>query len=644
MTEGDARQPKGGGNGEGNADSNGLNGMPELTLEDHQDFEELLDYLKRNRGFDFTGYKRSSLIRRVSTRMKAVEVERFRDYLDFLQVDPEEFTALFDTILINVTSFFRDPAAWEVLQADVLPQLLEHKPAPEPIRVWSAGCASGEEAYTLAMVLAEILGVEAMRERVKIYGTDIDEPALTAARHATYSTKAVAGIPEDLLERYFERAGTNFVFRKDLRRTVIFGRHDLVHAAPISHIDLLACRNTIMYLNSETQARVLARLHFALEEHGILFLGKAEMLLSHSHLFSPVDLKRRIFVKVTKDSLRDRLSVINEGGGYEPLEYPVGYRRVRELASDAVPSAVVVVHNSGAVALANAAARRLFGLAAADIGRPFQDLEISYRPAELRSALEQVQKEQCSLVMEQVTWLGGPEGIDCLDIHVVPINDSSGSTLGVAVTFIDVSLSRRLQDELEHSNRDLETAYEELQSTNEELETTNEELQSTIEELETTNEELQSTNEELETMNAELHSTNEELQTINDELRMRTGELDDVNDFLESMLISQNGGLVVVDRDMRITVWNDQAAELWGLRPDEAPGQHFLNVDIGLPVEELKQPIRAILSGESDGQTVVLNATNRRGKELQCRVALSPLVNRDREVKGVILLMEEATN
>jgi two-component system CheB/CheR fusion protein len=489
--------------------------------------------------------------------------------------------------------------------------------------------------------LSEILGIEETRERVKIYGTDVDESALTVARHATYSSKAVSAVPDELVERYFERSGTSYIFRKDLRRTVVFGRHDLVNAAPISHIDLLACRNTIMYLNSETQARVLARLHFALEEHGILFLGKAEMLLSHSHLFSPVDLKRRIFVKVTKDNLRDRLSVINEGGGYEPMEYPVGYRRLRELAADALPAAMVVVHNSGAVAMANTAARRLFGLTGSDIGRPFQDLEISYRPAELRSALEQVQKEQRPTVLEQVAWSGGPEAIDCFDIHVVPVADNSGANLGVAITFIDVSLSRRLQDELEHSNRDLETAYEELQSTNEELETTNEELQSTIEELETTNEELQSTNEELETMNAELHSTNEELQTINDELRMRTGELDEVNDFLESMLISLRGRLVVIDRDMRISVWNDQSAELWGLRPDEAPGQHFLNIDIGLPVEELRSSIKTVLTGDVAAERVELRATNRRGKDFHCEVTLTPLLNRDREIRGVIMLMED---
>jgi two-component system CheB/CheR fusion protein len=211
------------------------------------------------------------------------------------------------------------------------------------------------------------------------------------------------------------------------------------------------------------------------------------------------------------------------------------------------------------------------------------------------------------------------------------------------MTFIDVSLSRRLQDELEHSNRDLETAYEELQSTNEELETTNEELQSTIEELETTNEELQSTNEELETMNAELHSTNEELQTINDELRMRTGELDEVNDFLESMLLSQRGGLVVIDPDLRISVWNDKSAELWGIRADEAPGQHFLNLDIGLPVEDLRHPIRAVLAGDADGESVVVPATNRRGKEFRCQVVLNPLVNREQQIRGVILMMEEVS-
>ncbi|HYH48135.1 MAG TPA: CheR family methyltransferase [Acidimicrobiia bacterium] len=615
-----------------------------LSEAERNDFEVLLDHLRRSRGFDFTGYNRPSLIRRVSLRMKAVGVETFRDYLDFLQVVPDEFTALFDTLLINVTSFFRDPPAWDHLASEILPGLLAAKNPSDPIRVWSAGCASGEEAYSLAIALAELLGVDEMRQRVKIYGTDIDEPALAVARHATYPPKALAGVPEPLVSKYFEPFRANYIFRKDLRRTVIFGRHDLVHAAPISHIDLLSCRNTLMYLNSETQARVLARMHFALEERGILFLGKAEMLLSHADLFTPVDLKRRIFVKVPKDSLRERPSVIDEGGGYEPLAYPPSYRRPREIALDAVPSAMVVIHHTGTVAMVNAAARRLFGLSHRDVGRPFQDLEISYRPVELRSAIEQVQKDGRPLVIEHIGWTGGPDSVDCFDIHVVPLAEAGGVSVGVSVAFVDVSLSRRLHDELEITNRDLERAYEELQSTNEELETTNEELQSTIEELETTNEELQSTNEELETMNAELQSTNEELHTINDELRVRTGELDEANDFLESLLVSQRGGLVVIDRDLRISVWNHQSVELWGLRSDEAPGQHFLNIDIGLPVEELRQPIKSILTGDAGHLAIELGATNRRGREFRCRVALNPLFNRAREIRGVILLMEEVSS
>ena len=324
----------------------------------------------------------------------------------------------------------------------------------------------------------------------------------------------------------------------------------------------------------------------------------------------------------------------------EPLEDSDGYRWIREMAADAVPEAMVVVHTSGMVAMVNSTARQLFGLSARDIGRPFQDLKISC-PTELRSAVEQVQKEELPLVLQQVPFMGGP--VECLDIHVVPIFDAAGGTLGVALTFIDVSLARRLQDQLEHSKRDLEAAYVELQSTNEELETTNEELQSTIEALETTNEQLESTTKELETMNAELHAANEELQAINDELRLRTGELDEVNNFLESLLVSQRGGFVVIDREFRISVWNDGSAELWGVRTDEAPGQHFLNLDIGLPVEDLREPISAVLAGDSEEETVDLDATNRRGREIRCRVTLTPLLGRDSAIRGVIVLVEELT-
>jgi two-component system, chemotaxis family, CheB/CheR fusion protein len=246
--------------------------------------------------------------------MQTVGADGYLGYLDHLEVDPEEFTHLFNTILINVTGFFRDPLAWEYLAAEVLPRLAADKRDGEPIRVWSAGCASGEEAYTLAMAIAEALGPETVKERVKIYATDVDEDALNQARQARYTAKQVESLPPELLERYFERNGHGYVFSKELRRSVIFGRHDLIQDAPISRIDLLVCRNTLMYLNSDTQAHVLARFNFALREGGYLFLGKAEMLLAHSELFTAVDLKRRVFRKQHGATLRERLLVLTEAG------------------------------------------------------------------------------------------------------------------------------------------------------------------------------------------------------------------------------------------------------------------------------------------------------------------------------------------
>jgi two-component system, chemotaxis family, CheB/CheR fusion protein len=260
-------------------------------------FEALLRYLRDSRGFDFTGYKRTSLMRRVRSRMDHAGYQTFEQYLDVLQANSDEFDALFNTILINVTTFFRDAEAWEFLRTDAIPALLAARGPQDPIRIWSAGCASGQEAYSVAMLLAEAIGPQDYRQRVKIYATDVDEEALTQARAATFNVKAVESVPPDLLERHFDHSDGRYVVHKDLRRAVIFGRNDLVKDAPISRVDLLACRNTLMYMNGETQRNVLGRLHFALAPHGMLFLGHAEMLLSHSDRFTPVNHDHRVFRK-----------------------------------------------------------------------------------------------------------------------------------------------------------------------------------------------------------------------------------------------------------------------------------------------------------------------------------------------------------
>lgn len=340
------------------------------------DFEALLIHLKETRGFDFTGYKRSSLMRRVDRRIALLGISGYSEYLDHLQVGSEEFTELFNTILINVTGFFRDTDAWELLRTEVIPKILQGKAAGQTVRVWSAGCASGEEAYSLAMLFAEELGTEQFRERIKIYATDIDEESLTQARHASYSAQDVRSISPDLLSRYFEYSGNRYLFRKDLRRAVIFGRNDLIQDAPISRIDLLVCRNTLMYFNAETQSRILARFHFALGEAGVLFLGKAEMLLSHTSIFQPIDLKRRVFRTVARAVPSN--GVLAGGLPHPPPRSSLsGLDTLRSEALLASPVGQIVVTADGLVALTNRQADVMFGISARDLGKPFRDLELS---------------------------------------------------------------------------------------------------------------------------------------------------------------------------------------------------------------------------------------------------------------------------
>jgi two-component system CheB/CheR fusion protein len=604
-------------------------------------FEDLLVFLRDNRGFDFTGYKRPSLMRRVRRRMEAVEIETFAKYHDYLEVHPDEFAYLFNTILINVTSFLRDPEAWDYLAEEIMPQIINDKPPSDKIRIWSAGCAGGEEAYTLAMVFAEALGTEEAAERLKVYATDVDEEALAQARQGGYRPEATDPIPDELRERYFELTGGRYVFRSDLRRAIVFGRHDLIQDAPISRLDLLVCRNTLIYLNAETQRQVLARFHFALNDDGYLFLGKAEMLLTHGHLFRPVRDEFRIFAKVPATGRRDRMVALTQAGNGVAAAELGTYVQLREAAFGSTPLAQVVVDREGTLALANEAARAMFDLRPQDLGHPFQDLEVSYRPAELRAPLRRARGEGRSLTLEGIERPQEGGKAQYLDIIITPLRDNGDRSMGTSIAFRDVTDYHTLAEELQDSKEELETAYEELQSANEELETTNEELQSTVEELQTTNEELQSTNEEMETMNEELRTANRELQAKNEELLERKEELNQTNAFLASILASVESGVVVIDRDFEILLWNEQAEELWGLREEEVKDRSLLSLDIGLPVEKLAEPVRVFLNEETEDeeQAITLDAVNRRGQSIVVHISNTLRRGPKDEIDGVVLMM-----
>lgn len=616
--------------------------MTKKINESDSEFTSLIRHIQESRGIDFRGYKRTSLERRVRRRMDEVGCDSFAAYHAFLEAHPQEFVDLLNTVLINVTSFFRDAEAWDVMRREVVPRILERKGDKEKIRIWSVGCASGEEPYSLAMMFAEVLGTAEFCRRVKIYATDLDDAALNTARHATYGPRDVESVPEPLLERYFECTDNHYVFQRELRKCVIFGRHNVVSDAPISRIDLLICRNLLIYLEADTQGIVLPRLHYALVNDGFLFLGKAETQLARSRMFEPVDLKSRIFAKVPQEWRRSAggsLSLANDANGAR-INQQV---RLLESIVDSSSTGYLAVNAEGVLVFANTHARRLFDVEEGDIGRPFHDLTISYRPTELRSRIEEVRNFNRTVRIEHQPFTRpGAEPIR-LTIEVAPLYSRDGKPFATLLSFFDTSRLYLLQQQIEVVQESLETTIEELQSSNEELETTNEELQSTNEELETTNEELQSTNEELETMNEELRSTNEELEVANEEMRRHSEETGEYRRYSESILRSIDVGIIVLDDNLTVQSWNRWSENVWGLRNEEVAGEAFLDLDIGLPVQRLRRPLSDILNTQAPVEPVEIEAMDRRGRRVICRIRLSPLLYDNRLARGAILIIEDVS-
>jgi two-component system CheB/CheR fusion protein len=374
---------------------------------------------------------------------------------------------------------------------------------------------------------------------------------------------------------------------------VIFGRHDITRDAPISRLDLLVCMNTLMYFNVETQAQVIDRFHFALRQAAYLFLGKAEMLLSDGERFEVVSMRQRIFrrrpgLAVPRyQTAPIRLNVIGP-----PEMRDMGKKRqLRDLALETAPFAVVGVDADSTVVLINNQMRNMFGMTARDVGRPFHDLEVSYRPVELRSLIERAYSEHRVVRVNSIERQLGPDDIQYLDIHIQPLWRSDGLSAGVLLIFVDTSVSARLQLEVKSSIEELETA-------------------------------------------------NEELETMNEEMRVRTAELDEARTFLEGVLSSVAAGVVVLDAELMVRSWNKGAEELWGQRSDEVRHQAFFNLVFGLPTAEVRGIVQDCLDTGKRTGPLQLSAINRIGRTITCSVTCSPLKSNGAG-DGAVMLMEE---
>jgi two-component system, chemotaxis family, CheB/CheR fusion protein len=551
----------------------GVNFAPAEKVEDP--LRDLLAQVSAHTNIDFRNYKTSTILRRISRRMAVTHNATIRDYSDFIRTHPEEVTELVRTFLIKVTGFFRDPEAFEFLRGTVIPALVERgKENGRTLRFWSAGCATGEEAYSLAFLLADHLGHDFPEWNVKIFATDLAADAIAFARRGLYPENVLSDLPEDYCERFFERIDHGYRIAKALRQVVIFGQQDISRGVPFPRIDLVTCRNLLIYLKPDLQQTVLDLFAYSLHQsRGFLFLGKAETARPTKASFELLNKKWKIYRCLGGPlafPIQER--ALQHGGAGNPSRDPrrgllpatiatthdltqadievSQLRRINETMLRYTNVAVVIIDRQYRILTINAAARRLLGVRDLAYDQDFLHAVRGLPYQEVRRAIDTCFREHTTTNLQELELDQSTEGSGrYVTLTIIGMQIDQATPDLAVITALDVTdqvqIKRRLEAvQREHAdlvgelsaankrfgsmNKELQDANEELQAANEELMLTQEELQATNEEFEATNEELQATNEELETNNEELQATNEELQTTNDELTARTIELQEM--------------------------------------------------------------------------------------------------------------------
>jgi two-component system, chemotaxis family, CheB/CheR fusion protein len=540
--------------------------------------ERFLGQVREQTGIDFASYKRPTITRRLQRRMAAVGVTTLPDYVRFVTRNPTEYDRLASGFLIKVTEFFRDPDLFTYLSEEIVPRIIRYASERErEIRIWSAGCATGEEAYSLAILFAEALGDSIGKYSVRVFATDLDADAVNFARRGLYSRSAVANLPPDILDRYFQRVGDDFEIRKDIRALTVFGQHDLAQRAPFPRIDLAVTRNVLIYFTPELQKRALQLFAFSLRDDGILVLGKAESTSQLPQHFAPEEPRLKVYrrhgermlilptrspawirqsppASEVRSSLRAPSSSVGTEGGTIRDSRPTIAEKSEQILLR-LPTGVVLVDKGYDIQLINPAARRALEIHGTAVDQDFVHLASVVPSQPLRSGIDRAIEGETSSVelRTEDTSAGGVrilrltfEGhrldgaATAPDSALIIVEDmtelatrrsqledrATAATSELSGLTRRADLLTRTNEELLVANHELTLANAELRSANEELLVGSEEVQAATEEVETLNEELQATNEELETLNEELQATVEELNTTNDDLEARSADLE----------------------------------------------------------------------------------------------------------------------
>jgi len=628
--------------------------------------DEIVHLLEDASGVNFRNYKFNTFYRRITRRMVLEKKEGLEEYVEFLKRNPAELDALYRDILISVTSFFRDPESFRALEETVFPSLTKDRSRHEPIRVWTLGCSTGEEVYSIAIAYAEFCTAAKVTVPLQIFATDLNSNSIDTARAGVYSVDAVRGLSPERLERFFTPIDGRYRIAKSIRDVCVFSRHNVLSDPPFSRLDLISCRNLLIYLEPPLQSKVLATVHFGLKATGFLWLGGSESIGLYRNLFEALDAKNRIYSKKAGgDPARGQFSRPAESAA-RPRFTPTAARQGdglelhreadRILSSKFAPPAVLVSAELDILQYRGDVSPYLSPAP----GRASLNLDRMLREGLLptvRTAVQRAENEKATIRQEAVH-VKSDAGPRTVAVEVIPLPATATSERGFLILFEAAGATTSSVRSTEPSGlaavgpesaadadidsdsdsvrlmQELFATREHLQSVIEQQEAVNEELQSTGEELQSSNEELQSTNEELETSKEEIQSTNEELATVNAELQNRNTELDRVNADLRNLIGNVDAAIIMLGPDLRIRRFTPPAERLFSLIPG----------DVGRPLADVRlnlddPPELAPLLGEvlATAQPQSLEVRDRRGRWYSLR--LRPYRNLENQIDGVIVML-----
>ena len=616
-------------------------GQPlDMQLEVEERLGELLELLRERTGQDFRQYKKKTLARRVQRRIQIEQLSGFSQYMTELTNDPLEAERLVRDLLVGVTEFFRDPEAFGALKREVLDRLVDEQ--PNDIRVWVPGCATGEEAYSIAMLLSEAFDAAKQPARAQIFATDLDERALEVARVGHYPASIAESVSAQRLERHFERDGNGFAIQRTLRELCIFSQHDLVTDPPFSRLDLVSCRNLLIYFEPELQQRAIELFHYALRDGGHLFLGPSESAGGRGELFRAVDKRHRIFLR--------KPALLHRTPGFRATDLGRVLRRTAEQTkktsptlAESLPRALeavlmeqlappaMVVNDQGDVVFVSGRSGKYIEPQTGILTLNAVNLVLKPLRPNLRTALHQAIRTKSSVVHENLS-VPIDDSAMLVDLCVRPLTELADDAALFLIVFRERGVAPNATVAMAPNTG---RVLEQLEN---ELEATKEHLQTTIEELETSNEELKSSNEELLSMNEELQSLNEEFETVNAELKRKVEELDALNSDLDNLLRSTQIPTVFLDTELRIRRFTPAASDVFNV----------IDSDLGRPITDLS-PRFAAASLPGDAREVLRSlAPMQREVALdqgdRCYVLrMTPYRTLDNVIDGVVVTFVDVT-